>query len=71
MYEIRKVQIFLDGRQEFADDVFHTKNTELSGEPWDDIFEGVCSDSEFEFTKIGSEEFYDAWDVAHVVMYGE
>ncbi|GAA3206936.1 DUF6881 domain-containing protein [Actinocorallia longicatena] len=59
-YETRKVQIFRDGRVEWADEQRETATVGLSEIPFPSL-EEISNQPEFEAEEIGAEEFEQAW----------
>jgi hypothetical protein len=57
-YEVRKVELYLDGRAGYADDAREFGETRLADQPYslDDI-----EPPEFELTEISREEFEKIW----------
>ena len=62
--ETRKVDIYRDGRWDYADATRSTGTTKLSIEPMPSIDE-IAAQSEFSPIQIGAEEFEEAWRQAH------
>jgi len=62
-YEVRKVNIYRDGRQDFADETRETGKTFLGLEATPPL-EEIQEDEEFEASLISKEEFDKAWKAA-------
>jgi hypothetical protein len=62
-YEIRKVQIYRDGRAEWADEDFETATVGLAEIPFPSV-EEISIREEFAAEEIDSEEFGRAWSEA-------
>jgi hypothetical protein len=59
-YEIRKVEVFADGRMQYASAKANTGDTMLSIEPIPAVDE-IAQDPEFEPVEINEREFEDVW----------
>jgi hypothetical protein len=62
-YEIRKVQVFGDGRLEFADETRETEMTGLSEAPIGPVSD-IARQEEFSPSVIGRQEFEEKWQQA-------
>lgn len=60
-WEVRKVEIYRDGRHELACDWLVTGTTRLGEVPVPPL-EEIAADPEFEPTEITKEEFEEAWE---------
>jgi hypothetical protein len=63
-YETRKVQLYRDGRSEWADESFETATVGLSEIPFPPL-EEISGQPEFTAQVITPEEFEFAWNEAH------
>jgi len=63
MWEIRKVEVYADGRTDFADSDKRSGNTKLSIEPYPSLLE-IAADPQFEPIVISAEEFESIWKCA-------
>jgi len=63
-WEIRKVEVFPDGRLQYADDWESTGKTGLSEVPTPSI-EDIAAQDPFTPEEIGQPEFERLWDAAH------
>ncbi|ANY84031.1 hypothetical protein BB934_37860 (plasmid) [Microvirga ossetica] len=63
LWEVRKVEVYADGRVDFADREEQSGSTRLGIEPLPTL-EEIAADPEFELTVISAEEFDSAWEVA-------
>jgi len=59
-WELRKVEVFRDGTQHFADALHETDQTALSSEPIPSL-EEIASDPEFNPKEISQAEFEIVW----------
>lgn len=59
-YEIRKVQVFRDGRSEWADESHETASVGLSEIPFPPV-EEISSQEEFDAEEISADEFEGVW----------
>lgn len=59
-WEHRKVEVFQDGRQGFADNGEHSGDSKLGLEPWPDLAQ-LGAEPEFEIKNISAEEFEEVW----------
>ncbi|WP_210732806.1 hypothetical protein [Streptomyces sp. RKND-216] len=64
-YETRKVQLYRDGRSEWADESFETATVGLSEIPFPPL-EEISSQPEFTAQVITSEEFEREWNEVHM-----
>ncbi|MBB0245284.1 hypothetical protein FNQ90_14530 [Streptomyces alkaliphilus] len=64
-YEVRKVQVYRDGRCEWADETFETATVGLSEIPFPPLVD-ISSQPEFTAELITSEEFERAWEGARL-----
>lgn len=62
-WEIRKVEVYADGRMDFADGKVQSGNTDLGLVPVPSL-EEIASDPEFEPVATSAEEFEAIWKVA-------
>lgn len=62
-YECRKVEVFADGRAEFADAVEQTGDTQLGEVPVPPLAD-IASDSQFVPREISASEFEAVWQSA-------
>ncbi|WP_224368903.1 DUF6881 domain-containing protein [Hyalangium versicolor] len=60
-WEVHKVEVYRDGRHEFACDSVTTGSTRLGEVPVPPL-EEIASDPEFSPTEISKEEFEKVWD---------
>lgn len=63
LWELRKVEVYADGRADFADREEQSGSTQLSIEPLPPL-EQIAADPEFEPVVISAEEFEAAWESA-------
>ena len=63
-YELRKIEIFRNGRRSYADEGEHSGDTMLSEGPLPSIGE-IAADPQFEPFEITSEEFELEWARRH------
>jgi hypothetical protein len=59
-WEVRKVEIYADGRATFADDSRSTGSTKLGIEPYPGLIE-IAADPQFEPKEISADEFDVVW----------
>jgi len=62
-WEIRKVEIYADGRLDYADHQRSSSHTRLSSEPIPSLAE-IGADKQFEPSEISAAEFEAAWNRA-------
>lgn len=62
--EVRKVEVFADGRAQFADSTSHSGDTMLGLVPVPALDE-IAADAQFKPRAITADEFEAAWVVAH------
>jgi len=62
-WELRKVEVYADGRADFADREEQSGSTKLGIEPLPPL-EEIAADPEFEPVVISAEEFEAAWESA-------
>ena len=62
-FEVRKVEVYADGRCGYADGVSNSGDTRLGEVPVPPLDE-IAADSDFEPTEIAREEFDEAWTLA-------
>lgn len=62
-WEIRKVEVYPDGRMDFADHEERTGSTKLGIEPMPPL-EDIAADPQFEPQVISAEEFESVWERA-------
>lgn len=62
-WEVRKVEVYADGRMDFADREERSGSTKLGIEPLPPL-EQIAARSEFEPAIISSEEFESVWEQA-------
>lgn len=63
MWEVRKVEIYADGRMDFADREERSGSTKLGIEPLPPL-EAIAADPEFEPVTISADEFESVWEQA-------
>ena len=63
LWELRKVEVYADGRADFADREERSGSTKLGIEPLPPL-EEIAADPEFEPVVISAEEFETAWESA-------
>jgi hypothetical protein len=63
MWETRKVEVYADGRADFADSEERSGSTKLGIEPYPPL-EEIAADPQFEPVVISAEEFEAAWESA-------
>ena len=63
LWELRKVEVYADGRADFADREGRSGSTKLGIEPLPPL-EEIAADPEFEPVVISAEEFEAAWESA-------
>lgn len=63
MWETRKVEVYADGRADFADSEERSGSTKLGIEPYPPL-EEIAADPQFEPVVISAEEFEAAWKSA-------
>lgn len=63
LWELRKVEVYKDGRADFADREEQSGSTKISIEPLPTL-EEIASDPEFEPVAISAEEFESVWKQA-------
>lgn len=63
MWETRKVEVYADGRADFADSEERSGSTKLGIEPYPPL-EEIAADPQFEPVVISAEEFEAAWERA-------
>jgi HEAT repeat protein len=63
LWEVRKVEVYADGRMDFACREEQSGNTRLGIEPLPDL-EEIAADREFEPAIISAEEFGSVWEKA-------
>lgn len=63
MWEVRKVEVYADGRKEFADHHERSGRAKLGIEPLP-VLEDIAADPEFEPAMISADEFEIMWQQA-------
>jgi hypothetical protein len=63
MWETRKVEVYADGRADFANHEVQSGSTKLGIEPYPTL-EEIAADPQFEPTVISAEEFVAVWKQA-------
>lgn len=63
MWEVRKVEVYADGRRDFADFVERSGTTKLGLEPYPPL-EEIAADPQFTPIPISAEEFEIEWQQA-------
>jgi hypothetical protein len=63
LWEVRKVEVYADGRKDFADREERSGSTKLGIEPLPPL-EQIAADPEFEPAIISAEEFEAVWEEA-------
>lgn len=63
-FEVRKVEVFADGRMGFAEAAGCSESTQLGLEPLPS-FEEIAADNQFVPEWISRDEFEDVWESAH------
>ncbi|MGY4397671.1 hypothetical protein ACVWZA_002868 [Sphingomonas sp. UYAg733] len=63
LWEERKVEVYADGRADFADSEEHSGSTKLGIEPFPTM-EEIATDPQFEPVAISAAEFESVWEQA-------
>ncbi len=60
LWELRKVEIYVDGTKGYADQIEETGTTQLGVEPWPPL-DQIAADPEFQLKEISCQEFESVW----------